>query len=111
MSVHIYFKNHCMLIGKYIFVILSACLSYEVLGTWASKRGPTPPRILKLDIFSSYFCKKGCCLSFEWWKVILSFLAPFKNIFDPPLENPLLALEKIQVQHPCIGVHAHVSKY
>ena len=58
MSVNIYFKNHYMLIDKYIFVIPSAFLSQEVLGTWASKRGPTPPRILKLDIFS-YFCKKG----------------------------------------------------
>ena len=92
MSVNIYFKNHYMLIDKYIFVIPSACLSWEVLGTWASKRGPTPPSILKLDIFSSCFCKKGCFLSFEWWKCNFATFGPCKNVFDPPLENPLLAL-------------------
>ena len=72
-----------MLIGKYIFVIPSAFLSWEVLETWASKRGPTPPRILILDIFSSYVCKKGCFLSFEWWKCNFSTFGPLQKYFWP----------------------------
>jgi len=81
MLVNIYFKNHYMLIVKYIFVIPSAFLSQEVLGTWASQRGPTPLRILKLDIFSSYFYKKGCFLSFEWWKCNFATFGPLQKYF------------------------------
>ena len=41
----------------------------------------------------------------HFWPPANIFLThPWKTTTDP-------SLEKIQVQHPCLGVHAHVSKY
>jgi len=89
MSVNIYFKNHYMLIDKYILLFPQPFVkgSFRDMGVknWAN-------RILKLDIFSSYFCRKGCFLSFEWLNCNFATFGPCKNMFDPPLENPLLAL-------------------
>jgi len=52
----IIFKNHYMLVGKYIFIIF---LSFFVK---ASFRGMG----VRSDIFLSIFLQKFCFLSFEW---------------------------------------------
>jgi len=81
-----------MLIGKYPFVIflsLYIIKSFRGMGFGSGGQGRT--KILKFDIFPSIFAKKSCFLSFEWRKCnFATFGRPCKNIFGPPLENPLL---------------------
>ena len=89
----IVFKNHCMLIGKYVFVIFLSPLiirSFRGMGFGSGGQGRT--KILKFDIFPLVFAKKVVFLVSSGENVIFAtFGRPCKNIFGPLLENPLLA--------------------
>jgi len=57
-------------------------------------------------------CKKGCFLSFKWWKHSFATFGPLaKILLTYPLKIyywPLLG--KKSFRHPCSGVHSHLSK-
>jgi len=62
----IIFKNNYMLVGKYFFIIfLSFFVKANFWGMGVGS-GAKAPRILKFDIFLSFFLQKYCFLSFEW---------------------------------------------
>jgi len=97
-KLNIIFKNHCMLVGKYIFVIFLSLFiirSFRGMGFGSGRQGHT--KILKFDIFPSIFAKKGCFLSFEWWKRnFTTFGHPYKIFLARPRKSTIGPfLEKI----------------
>ena len=102
------FKNHHTLIGKYIFVIfLSLFVIRSFVGMGVGKGGQSSPGFWNLTFSHQIFCKKGCCLSFEWWKCNFSTSGhPAKIFLAHPWKIHYWPLPGKKTS----GVHAHLSK-
>ena len=75
-----------MLIGKYVFVIfLSIFYHKKFQGHWLRKLRLRPHQDFKIWHFPNNFCKKGCFLSYEWWKChFATFGCPWKIFWPTP---------------------------
>jgi len=91
--VNIIFKNHYMLIGKYIFIILFSFFVIRIFRGMGVRRGSkAAPGFWSLTFSHQFFCKKNCFHSFEWRKSnFATFAYPLQKYFGPHLENPTLA--------------------